>query len=187
MRALTPRETVMVAVAVLLAVAIPLYTVVFAPELGRLSLLNRRIESQSRRLATVEAAANRLRNVQREHAAVEARLQAVERELPASISVSGLMGRISTAIAASGVQLIEVTFPAGTQPAASATAPVQELPLAIRLRGTFAHVVTFLQQLEASPPVAVEQSLTLSGGGAPAVGTATLVEVTLNMKAFALH
>lgn len=186
MRALTPRETIMVAVAVLLAVAIPLYIGVFAPELGRLSLLNRRIESQSRRLATVEAAAGRLHTVQREHDAVAARLQAVERDIPAGINVSGLMGRISTAIAASGVQLIEVAFPAGTQPIPSATAPVQELLLTIRLRGTFAHVVTFLQQLEASPPVAAEQSLTLSGGGAPAAGTANL-EVTLNLKAFALH
>jgi len=108
--------------------------------------------------------------------------------MPASISVSTLMGRISQAIAVSGVQLIEVTFPAGTQPSVSPTGPVQELPFTVRCRGTFAGVIMFLQAMEASPPMALEQSLNVAGNGPPTGDRKPAgVEMTAEMKAFALR
>lgn len=191
MRPLTPRETVIVAVAAVLALATPLYRFVFAPELETLARLNRRIEVQTRMLASVGAAANRLPAVEREHAAIAARVRELELRMPRSISVSGLIGRLSVAIAASGVQLIEVAFPAGTQPSAAAADPVQELPFTVRFRGAFARMVAFLQLLE-SPPMAAEQSLSIAGGGPPAAGGAGGgnpggLEMTLAMKAFALR
>lgn len=186
MRRLTSRESIIVAVAAAVAVGITLYTFVFAPEIRTLSLLNRRIAAQTHKLATLEAAAARLPAVQGEHAAVAARLRSVESRMPASISVSGLMGRLSTAIAVSGIQLIEVTFPAGTQPSASATEPVDELAFTMRFRGTFAHTITFLQLLESPPPLATEQSLNITDGSPAAPGVNSL-DGALTMKAFAVR
>jgi len=120
-RRLAPREIVIVAVAVVAGVVLPLYRFVFAPELAALGTLNTRIETQTREAVRREAAADRLPAVRDEHTALARRVQEMERQMPASISVSTLMGRISQAIAVSGVQLIEVTFPAGTQPSVSPT------------------------------------------------------------------
>lgn len=187
MRSLTPRETVIVAIALVLAVGLPLYRFVFAPQLEALSLLNRRIETQRRSLVGIEAAADRLHTVEHEHAAAAARVHELEGQIPANISVSGVMGRLSVAIAASGIRLIEVTFPAGTQPSASATEPIQELPFTVRLRGTFARAVAFLQLMESSPRVAAEQSIGISGGGPSGGVDQEGLEITLSMKAFALR
>jgi hypothetical protein len=97
------------------------------------------------------------------------------------------VGRISQAIAASGVQLIEVAFPAGTQPSVSPAGPVKELTFTVRCRGTFAGVITFLQVMEASPPMAAEQSVNLAVGGPPTADRKPAgVEMTAEMKAFAL-
>jgi hypothetical protein len=91
------------------------------------------------------------------------------------------MARLSNAISGSGVQLIEVTFPQGTQPVPSSTEPVQELSFNVRLRGTFDRVVLFLRAMEAAPPVALEQSLTLAAAGGGAL------DITVAMKAIALR
>ena len=189
MRQLTPRETIIVAIAVALAVALPLYLFVFGPELDTLRILDGRIATQSRKLASVEAGARRLPALQQEHAVVAGRLREIERRMPARIAVSGVMGWLSAAIAASGVQLIEVTFPAGTQPAPAVTAPVQELPFTVRFRGTFSRVVIFLHLLESPPVIAVEQSLSISGGGPKTAGGVAgnqeNLEITMGMKAVA--
>ena len=185
MRQLTRREIVIVAVAVALAAALGLYRFAFAPELAALALLNRQIESQTRQMASVETAADRLPAVRQEHGVVAARLREIERRMPVNISVSTLIGRLSQAIAASGIQLIEVTFPGGTQPSASATGPVQELAYTVRVRGTFGRIITFMRLMEAPPPMAAEQSLNISGGAAG--GNQAVLEMTIGMKAFALR
>lgn len=185
MRQFTARETVMVAVAVALAVIVPLYTFVFVPEINAMSALNRRVEAQNKQLAAISASAGRLPTLERDHAEVDARLKLEEQRMPSTISVSGLMGRLSAAIAGSGTQLLEVTFPAGTQPTASATDPVQELALTVRLHGTFGHIVSFLQQIEAAPAVIEEQSLAIAGGAPPVPGDGAL-EVIIGLKAIAL-
>lgn len=186
MRRLTTRELVLVGVLAALAVILPLYEVVFAPEVRALSALSGRVHTQSGQLAAATADANRLPDLEREQTAEAARLAAVERRLPATISVSGLMGRLSTAIAASGVQLIEVTFPQGTQPSPSPTEPIQELAFTVRLRGTFDRLVVFLRAIEAAPPVAVEQSLAIAGGQ-PLSPAAGYLDITVGMKAIALR
>ncbi|HEV2440267.1 MAG TPA: type 4a pilus biogenesis protein PilO [bacterium] len=185
MRQLTARETVLVAAAAALAVIVPLYSFVFAPETAAMSALNRRVEAQNKQLTAIAASAGRLPTLERDHAGVAARLQQEEQQMPSTINVSGLMGRLSAAIAASGTQLVEVTFPAGTQPTASATDPVQELALTVRLRGTFGHIVTFLQFVEAAPAVVSEQSLAIAGGAPPVPGDGAL-EATVGLKAIAL-
>ena len=177
MRRLTGRETVLVAIAAALAVAVPLYGIVFGPEIRTLSAMSRRVQTQTAQLAATEADAERLPDLEKAQAAEAARLAAVDQQIPDAISVSGLMGRLSSAITYSGVQLIEVTFPAGTQPTPSPTEPIQELAFTVRLRGTFDRVVGFLGAMEAAPPVAVEQSLSLTGAGT--------LDVTLAMKAIA--
>ena len=179
MRRLTPREFVMVTAAAIIAVLVPLYGFVFAPEVRVLSTLSRRVQTQTAQIAAASADANRLPELERGRADASARLAAAELQIPATVSVSGLMGRLSAAIAASGVQLIEVTFPQGTQPVASATAPIQELAITVRLHGTFDRTVTFLRAIESLPPVAVEQSLAVGGGPE--------LDITLGMKAIALR
>jgi len=191
MRQLTSRETAIVAIAAVLAVVVPLYSFVFAPQLDTVAALNRRIEAQTRTLAGVEAAANRLPVVEGQHAAIATRVREMEQRMPTSISISGVMGRLSVAIATSGIQLIEIAFPAGTQPSAASADPVQELPFTIRFRATYARMVAFLQQIE-SPPAVVEQSLSVANGGppaggAPGGGNPLGLEITLGMKAFALR
>ena len=188
MRRLTLRETVLVVIAAALAVLVPLYTLVFAPQLGVMSLLSRHVDAQNRQLAAVNASAGRLPALERDQAGLAARVQQEQQRIPATISVSGLMSRFSVAIAVSGVQLIEVAFPQGTQPIGSTTDPIQELPVTMRIRGTFEHVVSFLQQIEAAPPVAAEQAVSIGGGAPPAQGNGEgNLEVTVSMKAIALR
>jgi Tfp pilus assembly protein PilO len=181
---LTPRETALIAIAAALAVIIPLYSLVFSPELAVLKIAGGHVAAQSHQIAGLNTDAGRLPALERDTAAVEAGLEQAEARIPATISVSGLMSRLSGAISASGVQLVEVTFPQGTVPAASAADPVQELPVAIRLRGTFEHVVAFMQRIESTPVIAEEQAIAVGGGTPPGDGT---LDVTLTMKAIALH
>jgi Tfp pilus assembly protein PilO len=185
-RRLTRREVVLVALAAAVAVVVPLYALVFGPEIHTLSAMSRRVGAQTVQLAAAEADAARVPDLERAQAAERARLASVEQQIPADITVSRLMGRLSTSIASSGVQLIEVTFPQGTQPSASPTDPIQELAFTVRLRGTFDRVVWFLRAMEAAPPVAVEQSLTLGGAAGAPAGVGSL-DVTLAMKAIALR
>jgi len=176
----------MVLGAAAVAILVPWYAFVFGPEIRALSTIGRRVQAQTVQLAAAAADAARVPELERQRAAEAARLRRVERQIPPIISVSGLMGRLSAAIGASGVQLIEVTFPQGTQPAASPTDPIQELAFTVRLRGSFDHVVWFLRAMEAAPPVAVEESLTLAGASRSAAGAANL-DITIAMKAIALR
>lgn len=185
MRRLTRRETVLVAIAAAVAVCVPLYALVFGPEIHTLSAMSRRAQAQTAQLTAAEADAARVPDLMRAQAAETARLADVEQQIPGTITVSRLMGRLSGAIAYSGVQLIEVTFPHGTQPTPSSTEPIQELAFTVRLRGTFDRVVWFLRAMEAAPPVAIEQSLTLATGAPAPPGTGNL-DITVAMKAIAL-
>jgi Tfp pilus assembly protein PilO len=186
MRRLTPREVVLVAVAAAAAVLVPLYSLVFGPELHTLSALASRVRSQTAQLAAAEADAARVPDLERARDVEATRVGLVEQDFPRAITVPKLMGRLSEAIASSGVQLIEVTFPHGTEPVASEAAPIQELAFTIRLRGTFDRVVWFLKAMEAAPPVALEQSLTLGAAADSPAGIGYL-DVTVAMKAIALR
>lgn len=190
MRQLTRRELVILAIGAALAVVIPLYRFVLAPEINALTTLNDQIAAQTRTLVGIAPSAGRLPALQRDYAAAASRLAQTERQIPTSINISGLMGRLSTAISASGVQLVEVTFPSGTQPAASAADPIVELPFTVRLRGTFERIVSFMQLMEMPPAVAAEQSVSISGASALPSGagaSSANLEVTMSMKAFALR
>jgi Tfp pilus assembly protein PilO len=183
-RRLTRRETVLVAIAAAVAVIVPLYAGVFGPEIRTLSTMSRRVQAQTAQLAAAEADAARVPDLERARADEAARVTSVEQQIPGTITVSGLMGRLSGAITHSGVQLVEVTFPEGTQPTPSPTDPIQELAFTVRLHGTFDRVVGFLKAMEAAPPVTIEQSLTLAGAGASATGAGNL-DITVAMKAIA--
>jgi Tfp pilus assembly protein PilO len=183
---LTQRERVLLALAAAIAVILPLYEVVFAPQLHMLAVMTKRVEAQRAQVAAASADAGRLPNLLHAEKLTAYRLAAVEQQLPNAVSVAGLMSRLSRAISASGVQLIEVTFPQGTQPSPSAAAPVQELAFTVRLRGTFGPVVTFLRAIEAPPAFAAEQSLAIGPAATAAGGPGTL-DITLAMKAIALR
>ena len=191
MRPLTERERVLAGLGVAAAVLIPLYAFVFAPTLRTLDAAGRQVQIKTRELASVEAVANRLPATERQRAQIDAQLKMMEQQIPDHIQISEVVGRFSRAIDASGVQLIEVTFPTGTQPSADPNDPVEVLPFTLKIRGTFANVIALMQQLEAPPRLMVGQGLMISGGGpAPAVPGRTgtpLLDITMDMKAFALH
>jgi Tfp pilus assembly protein PilO len=181
----TRRERALLALAAAIAVILPLYLAVFAPELRMLAAMTKRVQAQRVQVAGAAADAGRLPDLVHQEAVTERSLAAVERQIPDAVRIAGLMNRLSTAITASGVQLIEVTFPQGTQPRLAAAAPVQELAFTLRLRGTFGRVVTFLRTIEAPPLFAVEQSLAIGPAAAPSA--AGNLDITLAMKAIALR
>ncbi len=192
MRPLTERERVLAGVGVAAAVLIPLYAFVFAPTLRTLDAAGRQVQVKTRELASVEAVANRLPATERQRAEIDAQLRAMEQQIPERIQISAVVGRLSRAIDASGVQLIEVTFPAGTQPSPDPADPVEVLPFTLKIRGTFTTMIALMQQLEAPPRLMVGQALTISGGGAAAPGAPVgggppLLDITMSMKAFALR
>ncbi len=162
------------------AVVVPLYLFVFVPKVQTLAMMSRQVQVKTRELAGVEAIAGRLPAVERQRADIDTRLRAMEQQMPTHIRISEVVGRLSKAIDASGVQLVEVTFPAGTQPSAQGADPVEEVPFTLKIRGTFATVIALMQHLEAPPRLIVGQALGISGGP-------PLLEITMDMKAFALR
>ncbi len=191
MRPLTERERLLAGFGVVAAALIPLYAFVFAPALQTLDAAGRQLQIKTKELASVEEAANRLPAALRQRAEIDAQLRAMERQIPEHIQISEVVGRLSRAIDASGVQLIEVRFPAGTQPSADPTDPVEVLPFTLKIRGTFVNVIALMRQLEAPPHLVVGQALAISGGGAaataPGGSAAPVLDITMDMKAFALH
>ncbi len=191
MRRLTRREAVLTAIGALVAVVLPLYLFVFMPMVKTIAIMNRQIQVKTRELAEVEVVAGRLPVDQHQRLEIDTRLRAMEQQMPMNISIPRVVGRLSQAIDASGVQLIEVTFPAGTQPSPQPTGPVEELPFTLRIRGTFTSVIVLMQHLEAPPRLMVGQTLGISDGGAGSAALSRsgppLLDITMKMKAFALH
>ncbi len=191
MRRLTPRESAIVAVGVALAVLIPLYLFVFVPQLSRITALNRDIQMKTRDLGVLGAIAGRYPTVQRQAAEISARLTQIERQIPPQVQVPELVRRIGRAIDASGVQLIEITFPAGTTATSPSGSPLQELPFTLHIRGTFGNVIGFMTQLDALSPLVAVQTLGIGGEttstprGSPS--GAPSLDISMDMKTFALR
>lgn len=193
MRPLTRRETAVVVGGVTLAVLLVLYFLVFLPRLTALTQANRQLRTKIAHFAEVEQTAARLPVAVRQHAEVEAQLRGVERRIPGSLQIPELVAELNSAIQATGVQLVEITFPEvpRAQPGAPAgqVVDLQEVPFSLRVRGTFAQTVAFLGQIEILPRVVTVRILGISepaDRAAAALGRTSL-DVSMNMTTFVLR
>jgi Tfp pilus assembly protein PilO len=192
-RSLTRREAAIVAGCAVLAVVLPLYLWVFLPRLTALRVVTRQVQMHTRELAYLEQAAVRLPGAKHAHDQAEEKLRAIQEQIPRD-KIPELIVLLGHAIDASGVQLVEITFPSGQTPqpfslGGATNASLTEVPLTLRIRGTFKALVAFMRNVEALPRLVTIQTLGISDVASPASrpGGAPTLGITIDLQAVGLR
>jgi Tfp pilus assembly protein PilO len=186
-RRLTRREIVVIAIAAVLALAVPVYLFLFRPKLEEMAVAEQLYAARVREYQQVDATARRFPQAQAERQAVADRLAVAEQRIPRTFEPADVALLLASAIKAGGVQLVELTFPeTPPAPAAGSTSGqgsgVLEAPFSLHVRGTFPQAVQFLRFVEVLPRVLSIDTMTFTAGPAP-----PLLEITIGMKAYVLQ
>lgn len=159
---LRPRERLLLIVGLSIAGVLLLALLVFFPQVRRAAVMQVDVARKQTELRRATELALRRAEIERKHAAATQSAAALLSRVPNGPDLPGLIVRLDEAMASSGVELQQISFPPETlQP--TGTGNIGALPVQLRVRGTYPQVRVLVQSLEDSARLVELDRIALTG------------------------
>jgi Tfp pilus assembly protein PilO len=166
------RERLLLVGAVAVFGLIALYLLVFSRQLTDLRLARSEETRKRNEVGRMAAQVQQRAEIEQQHAAARRSLEDLLDRVPRDPALPSLLAQVDFALRASGLELVEITFPqeseetaaGGTQrPAGPPDQAVGSLTFQMQVRGRFPQLLVFVQMMESLPRAVVLDSLTVTG------------------------
>ncbi|MGH8630360.1 MAG: type 4a pilus biogenesis protein PilO [Burkholderiales bacterium] len=166
------RERLLLFSAVAVLALIALYLLVFSSRLTDLRLARADEARKRSEVGRLAAVVQQRTEIEQQHAAARRALEDLLDRVPRDPALPALLTQVDFALRASGLELVEITFPQQTQeaasgstqqPSGSANQAVGSLTFQMQVRGRFPQLLVFVQMMESLPRAVVLDTLTITG------------------------
>jgi Tfp pilus assembly protein PilO len=173
----TGRERLILSIVITVAIAVVFWFFFRAPLTAERTTLQAALEQKKARLAEMQAIADQRDALERDYAARQERIQAIEAKLPAAREIPTLLRQMQAVAQETGVKLVllrpgaletPTTAPAGPAAPPAAGQPAAQPPpyrlfrLELAFEGTYDTVLAFLRRLENFPRFIAVTQFTLT-------------------------
>ncbi len=178
---LTGRRAPIIAAAAAVALAVLMVFFLVLPKLKQVSDARTQLAEQRARQSTLESQLSALQDAKNAAPNSQATIDRVDREIPPTADLPGLIRLLQTASTSSGVDLTTIT-PAA--PVFDATSGLSTISVSVSAAGSYFALTEYMYKIETLPRAAKVLSVSIAPGASTDASTASALTLTATLDMF---